>query len=270
MPTLSDEGLRASPHLVVTGLTAGYGAVPIISDISITVGLGEVVTVIGPNGAGKSTLLKAMTGQLKPMAGEITLGGRDIGHMPGEKLARLGVGYVPQTRDVFDTLTAQENLEMGGYLLPKKQVAERIEAVFGVFPNLAAMRDRVASHMSGGERKMLAFGRVLMLDPTLLVLDEPTSALSPDLSRVVLHEHVRRLADAGAAVVLVEQRALEALEVSDWGYVLVSGSVRMAGKAAELLARPDIRTVFLGQTADNSNGTGQDVSNVAGVVDQAG
>jgi branched-chain amino acid transport system ATP-binding protein len=254
MPTSLAENGRRTAHLLIKGLTAGYGTAPVISDITMDVGLGEVVSVIGPNGAGKSTLLKAVTGRLRLMAGEITLGERDIADLPGERLARLGVGYVPQTRDVFDTLTVQENLEMGGYLLPKRQVAGRIDQVLEVFPSLADMRGRVASHLSGGERKMLAFGRVLMLEPNLLVLDEPTSNLSPDLSRVVLHEHVRRLADAGAAVLLVEQKALEALEVSDWAYVLVSGAVRMAGKAAELATRPDIRAVFLGRSENDGAG----------------
>ena len=254
MPTSPVENGRPAPHLVVEGLTAGYGSAPVVSEITMSVGLGEVVSVIGPNGAGKSTLLRSITGRLRLMAGSVTLGGRDIADLPGERLARLGVGYVPQTRDVFDTLTVQENLEMGGYLLPKKQVTERIGRVLEAFPGLAGMRDRVASHLSGGERKMLALARVLMLEPDLLVLDEPTSNLSPDLSRIVLREHVRRLADAGAAVLLVEQRALEAMEVSDWAYVLVSGAVRMEGRATELLARPDIRAVFLGRSEPEGAG----------------
>jgi branched-chain amino acid transport system ATP-binding protein len=270
MPTSPDENGRPAPHLVVEGLTAGYGSAPVISDVNLTVGLGEVVSVIGPNGAGKSTLLKALTGRLAPMAGAVTLDGRDTTALASERLARRGVGYVPQVRDVFDTLTVQENLEMGGYLLPKQQVAARIDQVLEVFPSLAGMRGRVARHLSGGERKMLAVGRVLMLEPDVLVLDEPTSNLSPELSRVVLREHVRRLADAGAAVLLVEQKALEALEVSDWGYVLVSGEVRMQGRAAELLARPDIRSVFLGRLEPEgdgeTDGSGSGAAPAAGVA----
>jgi branched-chain amino acid transport system ATP-binding protein len=249
MPISSAEAGRKEPHLHIDGLGAGYGAALIVSDVTITVGAGEVVTVIGPNGAGKSTLLKAVIGSIPAMAGHVRLGETDITNLGSHKVARMGVGYVPQIRDVFDTLTVRENLEMGGYLLPKARVGERAEDVMRLFPTLSTMRDRVASKLSGGERKMLAVGRVLMLEPTLLILDEPTSNLSAELSRVVLHEHVRRLADAGAGVLLVEQKAMEALEVSDWAYVLVGGRTQMSGAASDLLARPDIREVFLGRAA---------------------
>jgi ABC-type branched-subunit amino acid transport system ATPase component len=150
---------------------------------------------------------------------------------------------------VFDTLTVTENLEMGGYLLTKQQLTARTGAVLSTFPALADMRTRTASKLSGGERKMLAVARVLMLEPTVLVLDEPTSNLSPDLSRSVLRDQVRRLADTGASVLLVEQKAFEALGVSDWAYILVAGRVELAGPASEILARSDIREVFLGQSA---------------------
>jgi branched-chain amino acid transport system ATP-binding protein len=240
---------RPPPVLCLQNVAAGYGAVPVVAGVSIGVGPGEVVSVIGPNGAGKSTLLKAVTGRLEVTAGKVTLGGRDVTNMRGHRLARLGLGFVPQVRDVFDTLTVAENLEMGGYLLPKQQLAARIDAVMAAFPALAGMRSRAASKLSGGERKMLAIARVLMLEPPVLVLDEPTSNLSPDLSRMVLRDQVRRLADAGTAVLLVEQKAFEALGVSDWGYILVAGRIEVAGPAAELLARPDIREVFLGQAA---------------------
>jgi branched-chain amino acid transport system ATP-binding protein len=247
---------RRPPHLIIEHFAAGYGAAPIVSDVSLTVGQGEVVTVIGPNGAGKSTLLKAIIGRLSPMAGHARLGDRDITHLSANRLARLGVGYVPQVHDVFDTLTVEDNLEMGGYLLPKVRMKARLEEVLAVFPGLAAMRKRVANKLSGGERKMLAVARVLMIEPSLLILDEPTSNLSPGMSRVVLHDQVRMLADAGAAVLLVEQKALEALEVSDWGYVLVAGAMRMSGQASELLARPDIREVFLGRVdTDGQDGS---------------
>jgi ABC-type branched-subunit amino acid transport system ATPase component len=151
---------------------------------------------------------------------------------------------------VFDTLTVTENLEMGGYLLARPQLAARIDKVMSTFPALADMRSRTASKLSGGERKMLAVGRVLMLEPSVLVLDEPTSNLSPELSRSVLRDQVRRLADAGTAVLLVEQKAFEALGVSDWAYILVAGRIEIAGPAGEILARPDIREVFLGRPAD--------------------
>jgi ABC-type branched-subunit amino acid transport system ATPase component len=218
--------------------------------VSLSVGPGEVVSVIGPNGAGKSTLLKAVTGRLPVMIGTVTFGDRDITNMRGHLLARMGLGFVPQTKDVFDTLTVTENLEMGGYLLARPQLAARIDKVMSTFPALADMRSRTASKLSGGERKMLAVGRVLMLEPSVLVLDEPTSNLSPELSRSVLRDQVRRLADAGTAVLLVEQKAFEALGVSDWAYILVAGRIEIAGPAGEILARPDIREVFLGRPAD--------------------
>jgi ABC-type branched-subunit amino acid transport system ATPase component len=211
-----------------------------------------VVSVIGPNGAGKSTLLKAVTGRLPVMAGTVTFKDRDVTNWRGHLLARMGLGFVPQTKDVFDTLTVTENLEMGGYLLTKPQLAARIDKVMSTFPALANMRSRTASKLSGGERKMLAVARVLMVEPTVLVLDEPTSNLSPELSRSVLRDQVRRLADSGTAVLLVEQKAFEALGVSDWAYILVAGRVEIAGAASEILGRPDIREVFLGQSGTDS------------------
>ncbi len=221
-----------------------------MSGVSISVGPGEVVSVIGPNGAGKSTLLKAVTGRLPVMTGTVTFGDRDITNLRGHLRARMGLGFVPQTKDVFDTLTVIENLEMGGYLLAKPQLAARIDKVMSTFPALADMRSRTASKLSGGERKMLAVARVLMLEPSVLVLDEPTSNLSPELSRSVLRDQVRSLADAGTAVLLVEQKAFEALGVSDWAYILVAGRIEIAGAASSILARPDIREVFLGRSAD--------------------
>jgi len=258
MPTSSDspgtdDGReRPSAVLRLADVAAGYGAAPIVSGVSLSVGPGEVVSVIGPNGAGKSTLLKAVTGRLPLMAGAVSLGDRDVTNMRGNLLARLGLGFVPQVRDVFDTLTVTENLEMGGYLLPKARLAGRIDAVLTAFPALAGMRSRTAGRLSGGERKMLAVARVLMLEPAVLVLDEPTSGLSPDLSRAVLRDQVRRLADAGTAVLLVEQKAFEALGVSDWAYILVAGRIEISGPAGEILDRPDIREVFLGRSAGDA------------------
>ena len=270
MPTSSDSPMADSPMadspptagpperppaaLRLDDVAAGYGAAPVVSGVSISVGPGEVVSVIGPNGAGKSTLLKAVTGRLRVMAGMVTFGDRDITNMRGHLLARMGLGFVPQTKDVFDTLTVTENLEMGGYLLAKPQLAARIDKVMSTFPALADMRSRTASKLSGGERKMLAVARVLMLEPSVLVLDEPTSNLSAELSRSVLRDQVRRLADAGTAVLLVEQKAFEALGVSDWAYILVAGRIEIAGAASEILARPDIREVFLGRSADADAG----------------
>src|SRR5487761_985183 len=257
MPTLSasqasepTEAARPSPHLVIKDVSAGYGGAPIVTGVSASVALGEIVTIVGPNGAGKSTLLKAVVGMIPVMSGQVMLEGEDITNMRANHLAKRGLGYVPQVNDVVDTLTVFDNLEMGGYLLTKSVIAARIEKVVEVFPALKKMLKRTASKLSGGERKMLAVARVLMLEPRLLVLDEPTSNLSPELSRAVLRDQVRRLADAGTAVLLVEQKAFEALGVSDWAYILVAGRIEIAGPAGEILARPDIREVFLGRSVD--------------------
>jgi branched-chain amino acid transport system ATP-binding protein len=197
---------RPAPSLRADGVTAGYGSVPVIRDVSIAVGPSEIVAVIGPNGAGKSTLLKALVGILRVTGGKVLLGSDDVTNRAPEELARRGVGYVPQVNDIFEPLTVLENLEMGGYLLSQSQIRKRVEEVGAVFPQLPPMLKRRADKLSGGERKMLAIGRVLMLDPKVLILDEPTANLSPKLADSLLHEHVKRLAGVGKAVLLVERR----------------------------------------------------------------
>ncbi|HEX3506869.1 MAG TPA: ABC transporter ATP-binding protein [Candidatus Dormibacteraeota bacterium] len=237
---------RAAPILRAEGITSGYGGVPIIRDVSISVGKGEIVAVIGPNGAGKSTMLKSLVGILKLSGGRILLGADDVTGHPPEDLARRGVGYVPQVQDIFEPLSVRENLEMGGYLLKDSAIDARIKDVCDVFPLLAPMMRRRADKLSGGERKMLAIGRVLMLDPKVLILDEPTANLAPILADAVLRDQVRRLADAGKAVLLVEQRARAALEIADWTVVLVSGVTRLEGRPKDLLERSDFEALFLG------------------------
>jgi ABC-type branched-subunit amino acid transport system ATPase component len=241
---------RPAPSLQALSITAGYGGVPVIRDVSISVGPGEVVAIIGPNGAGKSTLLKSLVGILKLNSGRILLGQDDVTGHPPEDLARRGVGYVPQVNDIFEPLTVLENLEMGGYLLSGAQVRARVKEVGAVFPQLPPMLARRADKLSGGERKMLAIARVLMLDPKVLILDEPTANLSPKLADSLLREHVHGLAGLGKAVLLVEQRARAALQVADWTSVLVSGSVRLEGRPAEMLQRQDFEELFLGAGTD--------------------
>jgi ABC-type branched-subunit amino acid transport system ATPase component len=236
-------------HLAIEDLSSGYGQSPVVRDLTLTVAKEEVVTVIGPNGAGKSTLLKTVLGVLAPMTGTITLDGEVISGLRTDQIARRGVGYVPQVRDVFDTLTVRENLEMGGYVLGRREVEPRIQEILELYPALAQMRDRHAGHLSGGERKMLAMGRVLMTRPTLLVLDEPTAGLSPQLAHQLLNEYVATLARTGVAILLVEQHARDALAISDWAYVLAAGQVAIQDRAATLLARPDIHEIFLGRAA---------------------
>jgi ABC-type branched-subunit amino acid transport system ATPase component len=232
--------------LAVKGVTAGYGGDPVIRDITVNATPGEVISLVGPNGSGKSTLLKSLVGIVHISSGTVLVGDKDITNQPPEEIARAAVGYVPQVDDVFGPLTVKENLEMGGYLLPRKQVAERVERVVAIFPRLGGMLGRGAGKLSGGERKMLAMGRVLMLDPGLFLLDEPTANLAPKVAAELLEEHVRRLAASGASVLIVEQRARAVLAISDRTYVLGGGEVRMEGTPAELSGRPDFVESFLG------------------------
>lgn len=243
--------------LVVEGVSAGYGADMVIREVNLSAPRGRVSAVIGPNGSGKSTLLKAITGVIRVSAGRVTLSGEDITNFDTDVITRRGVGYVPQLNDVFPPLTVQENLEAGGYMLPKANVGSAMERVYGIFPHLAAMRRRTAGRLSGGERKMLAIGRALMIEPPVLVLDEPTANLSPALARTVLHDYVARLRAEGVAVLLVEQRARDALQVSDWGYVMVAGQVTIAASAHELATRDDMASLFLGRSKVRAPSAGE-------------
>jgi ABC-type branched-subunit amino acid transport system ATPase component len=226
---------------------AGYGTVPIVSDVSLEVGRGEIVTVVGPNGAGKSTLLKAIVGSLPLAAGEVRLAGDRVDHLATQQLARIGMGYVPQSDDVFTPLSVRENLLLGGYLCGRRVIQGRIEQVYQLFPALREMESRMAGKLSGGERKMLALGRALMSEPSVLILDEPTANLSPELSDRVLEDHVKGLAKRNVAILLVEQKARQAMAISDRTYVLVAGKVQFAGSPAELLDRSDFGDLMLGQ-----------------------
>jgi len=221
----------------------------VIREVSIDVGLAEIVLLMGPNGAGKSTLAKAMTGELPLLGGRLTLSGRDIGRLSEEDRVAAGIGYVPQSRDVFPPLTVAENLEMGGYRIRGAALRQRQEEVYHLFPQLAGMRRRQARSLSGGERKMLAIARALMAQPQLLVLDEPTANLAPLVARTVLHDVVARLAAGRRAVLLVEQRVSLGLEVATWGYVLADGKVRLTASCGELRAMDDLGSLFLGRGA---------------------
>jgi ABC-type branched-subunit amino acid transport system ATPase component len=233
-------------ELTTADLTVGYDGSPVIHGVSISVAPREVVSIVGPNGSGKSTLLKAIVGVIPPLGGSIHVGGRDVTGWRSENIARIGVGYVPQIDDVFAPLTVRENLEMGGYLLKAREVGARIEHVMSVFPQLSRMAGRRAGKLSGGERKMLAMGRALMLAPALVVLDEPTANLAPIVAAAVLQQHVRQLAATGASVLVVEQRARAVLEISDRTYVLGGGQVRMEGTPAELATSSEFVESFLG------------------------
>ena len=239
-------GTVAGIECSTEALTAGYGGSPVIHGVSISVAPAEIVSIVGPNGSGKSTLLKAIVGVVEVLEGRVVIGGRDVTGLRADAVARLGVGYVPQVDDVFAPLTVRENLEMGGYLLRPRQLPARLEHVLAIFPALERMLRRPAGKLSGGERKMLAMGRALMLEPGLVVLDEPTANLAPAIAATVLQEHVRELASTGASVLLVEQRARAVLEISDRTYVLGGGQLRMQGTPAELSTSPEFVDTFLG------------------------
>jgi branched-chain amino acid transport system ATP-binding protein len=245
-PPAAQAGPPAGPALRAEAVTAGYGGDPVIRGISVRTAPGEVVSIVGANGSGKSTLLKALVGVIHVSSGRVLLGETEITNLQPEDVARAGIGYVPQVDDVFAPLTVRENLEMGGYLLGRRTIPARIDAVLSTFPRLATMLGRTAGKLSGGERKMLAMGRVLMLTPAVFLLDEPTASLAPAIAHSLLDEHVRELATSGAAVLVVEQRARAVLAISDRTYVLAGGQLRMEGTPAELTARPDFVDAFLG------------------------
>jgi ABC-type branched-subunit amino acid transport system ATPase component len=243
---MSPADAPPAPALAVRELVAGYGDIPVIRGIDLEVSTGQLVAVVGPNGAGKSTLLKAILGLARVMSGQVLADGTDITGRPLDELARRGIGYVPQVDDVFDSLKVSENLLMGGYLLGKARRAARMAEVLEIFPALASRLHRYVGTMSGGERKMTAIGRALMLSPRVLVLDEPTAGLSPTLTEAVLTDQVRALADHGHAVLLVEQKAQAALRLADTASVLVQGQVAMSAPAAQVLASSEMAEVFLG------------------------
>ena len=247
-------GAGAAPGepLLAEEIRAGYGGGDIIHGVSVRVGPGQVAAIIGPNGSGKSTLLKSLAGIIKPSGGRVLVGDRDVTGWAPEEVARVGLGYVPQVDDVFAPLTVRENLDMGGYLLPRNQVSARVEQVVAVFPRLSGMLTRRAGKLSGGERKMLAMARVLMTDPAVFLLDEPTANLAPAIAGSLLTEHVRRLAERGAAVLIVEQRAKAVLGIADHAYVLGGGQLIMDGSPTELSASPQFVEAFLGGGRDHA------------------
>ncbi|MEM6503481.1 MAG: ABC transporter ATP-binding protein [Cyanobacteria bacterium P01_C01_bin.89] len=238
----------SDPILDIRDVHAGYvPGLNILQGVNLSVAPGELVAIIGPNGAGKSTLAKAIAGLLTPNQGSITFQGQNIGHLPANEVVRQGICYVPQISNVFRTLTVEENLEMGAFILevPLKPLKQKI---FTMFPRLAERRTQQAGTLSGGERQMLAMGKALMLEPKLLVLDEPSAALSPLLVMGVF-EQIRAVVDSGTAVVLVEQNAKRALEMADRGCVMEAGRDRFTGLGRELLNNPKVAELYLGTSA---------------------
>lgn len=230
--------------LKVDDVVAGYGEMQVLNGVSLEVGPDEVVSIVGPNGAGKSTVMKLIFGLLKPWEGSVRFNGQDISGMAPDKIVRLGLCYVPQVDNVFPSLSVEENLEMGAFILDGP-LSERKERVFELFPRLAERRRQRAGKMSGGERQMVAMGRALMLDPKLLMLDEPSAGLAPMLVDMIF-EKVAAVNAAGVAILMVEQNAKRSLELADRGYVLATGRNQVEGPGAELLNDPEVARLYLG------------------------
>ena len=231
--------------LTVDGLVVGYGpADEVLKGVDFAVESGEIVGIIGPNGAGKSTLLKSIAGLLKPGLGSIRLNGETIGGRAPRDVSRLGIAYVPQEHNIFPTMSVRENLEMGGYIDPAGS-RRKIDAVFAQFPILGTRRRVATRSLSGGERQMLAMAMALMVEPRVLLLDEPSAGLSP-LAAEFLFENIVAVNRGGVAIAMVEQNAREALTIAHRAYILVDGRNHRDGPAAALAADPDIRRIFLG------------------------
>jgi branched-chain amino acid transport system ATP-binding protein len=231
--------------LSVEGVVAGYSATEeILKGVDLTLDAGEIIGIIGPNGAGKSTLLKAVAGLLRPHRGSIFLAGQPIHGRPAREIAARGLAFVPQEQNIFSTMTVRENLEMGGFLEPRGLRA-KIEEIFARFPMLAEKRRQAARTLSGGQRQVLAMAMALMVEPAVLLLDEPSAGLAPRAADQ-LFETIGAIHAGGVAVAMVEQNALATLRVADRGYILVDGRTNRSGPAAELAADPDVRRIFLG------------------------
>ena len=235
-----------STLLRAEAMTAGYGKMPILHEVSLIIAPGELVAVIGPNGAGKSTTFKVIVGFLKPTQGRVLFDGDDITGLRPDQVLRRGLAYVPQGRIVFPQMTVLENLEMGGYTERNLvRIREALERVYALFPILAERRHQKAGTMSGGEQQMVAIGRALMTTPKLVLLDEPSLGLSPKYVSLIFEKLVE-MKRAGYTLMLVEQNAAKALSVADRGYVLELGRNRFEGSGRTLLADPEVKRLYLG------------------------
>lgn len=231
--------------LEVDGVTSGYGDMEVLRNVSITVDDGEIVSIIGPNGAGKSTLMKAVFGLLHPWQGKITLAGTDISQYSPFQIVRERTCYVPQVSNVFTSMSVEDNLEIGAYTLEKSAIGDALERVYALFPVLKERRRQKAGTMSGGQRQMVAMGSALMLNPVLILLDEPSAGLSPKLVDTIF-ERIVTINETGVAVLMVEQNAQASLRMAHRGYVLASGKNRVDGPAQSLLDDPEVGRLYLG------------------------
>ncbi|WML52359.1 ABC transporter ATP-binding protein [Neobacillus sp. PS3-12] len=232
--------------LTVKNLQVNYGSVQALKDISIEVKQGEIVTLIGSNGAGKSTLLKTISGLIRPKQGSITFEGKDLTSIPPEKIVSIGISHVPEGRKIFSGMTVMENLRIGAYQRKdKKGIEKDLEEVFSLFPILKDRKNQDAGTLSGGEQQMLAISRALLAKPKLIILDEPSLGLAPVIIDKVF-EFIEKIRDTGITILLVEQNANLALEVSERAYVLETGEIKLTGKSSELLKDEQIMKAYLG------------------------
>lgn len=232
--------------LEVKELNAGYGFLQILWDVSINVDIGEYVCIVGPNGAGKSTTMKTIAGLIKPISGRIRFKGEPIEGIGGHKVARKGIAFVSEEMNLFTNMSVQENLLMGAYIIrDKAKIRRRMAYVYELFARLAERRNQLAGTMSGGERKMLAIARGLMSDPALLLVDEPSFGLAPQMTATVFRA-LNTLLKEGLTIMLVEQNVTQTLAVTHRGYVLEHGRIGLAGKSSDLACDPHVRKVFLG------------------------
>ncbi len=225
-------------------MSGGYGGADILRGCTIAVDKGEIAVVVGPNGAGKSTAMKALLGMLDLREGTVTLGGKDITNMSPQDRVKEGMALVPQTNNVFASMTVQENLEMGAFLR-RDDIFKTMDHVFDLFPVLKEKRNQAAGELSGGQRQQVAVGRALMTDPKVLMLDEPTAGVSP-IVMDELFDRILEIKQTGIAILMVEQNARQALSIADTGYVLVTGENKFTDTGAALLANPEVRRAFLG------------------------
>ncbi len=233
--------------LEIKNLQVGYGAIPALHGISLSVKAGSIVTLIGANGAGKTTTLKAVSGLLKVQAGEILYEGRNIANLPPHQIVKLGLSHVPEGRMIFTNLTVLENLQLGAYLQKDRHVVRReLEHIFALFPRLKEREQQIAGTLSGGEQQMLAIGRALMSRPKLLLLDEPSLGLAPLLVKTIFEKIVEINRQQGLTILLVEQNANLALEISHFGYVLETGKVVLSGNSTALRQNPQVKSAYLG------------------------
>ena len=236
--------------LEIRDLHVGYGNVEVLHGISLDVGEGEIVALLGSNGAGKTTTLRAISGLIRPRAGEIVMAGQPLNALRANQIVALGLGHVPEGRRMFGALTVEENLQLGGYLIRREGavMAQRMDHVFQTFPRLGERRSQLAGTLSGGEQQMLAIARALMLRPRIIVLDEPSMGLAPKLVRVIFGM-IAEICNEGTSILLVEQNARQALRIAHRAYVLESGRIALAGPARDLAQDSRVRAAYLGGSA---------------------